>query len=74
MPTPTPTPSRSRTPTPTPAPTPTPTPNQAWTMEEDDHLMQLVRDHGPQSWSVIADKLPGRVGKQCRERYDGLGF
>ena len=60
-------------PYPYPCPTPTATPNQAWTMEEDDNLMQLVRDYGPQSWSVIADKLPGRVGKQCRERY-GLGF
>ena len=42
---------------------------RAWTAEEDANLLQLVKDHGAQSWSVIADKLHGRVGKQCRERY-----
>lgn len=42
---------------------------RAWTPEEDGKLLQLVKDHGAQSWTVIADKLPGRVGKQCRERY-----
>ena len=42
---------------------------RAWTAEEDAKLLQLGKDHGAQSWSVIADKLPGRVGKQCRERY-----
>ena len=41
---------------------------RAWTPEEDGKLLQLVKDHGAQSWTVIADKLPGRVGKQCRER------
>jgi hypothetical protein len=42
---------------------------RAWTAEEDANLLQLVKGHGAQSWSVIADKLQGRVGKQCRERY-----
>eukprot|EP00976_Prorocentrum_cordatum_P039551 803936-Prorocentrum_minimum.AAC.5 len=23
---------------------------------------------GPKKWSVIAQQLPGRIGKQCRER------
>ena len=42
---------------------------RAWTPDEDASLLQLVNDHGPRSWSVISKKLPGRVGKQCRERY-----
>lgn len=25
--------------------------------------------HGPQKWSFIAAQLPGRIGKQCRERW-----
>lgn len=41
---------------------------RAWTVEEDDSLLQLVREHGPRRWSVIASQLPDRVGKQCRER------
>ena len=39
-----------------------------WTTTEDQKLLQLVNDYGAQSWSVIADKLPGRGDKQCRER------
>ena len=42
---------------------------RAWTPDEDASLLQLVNDHGPRSWSVISKQLPGRVGKQCRERY-----
>ena len=41
---------------------------RAWTVDEDEQLMQLVQEHGPRRWSVIASQLPGRVGKQCRER------
>jgi len=40
-----------------------------WTDEEDrivcDHVAQL----GPRKWSKIASYLPGRIGKQCRERW-----
>ena len=39
-----------------------------WTLEEDQKLLELVNYYGAQSWIVIADELPGRVGKQCRER------
>jgi len=31
--------------------------------------MELVLKHGPQKWTFIADHLPGRIGKQCRERW-----
>lgn len=29
---------------------------------------RLVALHGPQKWTMIAEHLPGRIGKQCRER------
>ena len=40
-----------------------------WTQEEDSRIIALVKEHGPKKWSVIADYLPGRIGKQCRERW-----
>ncbi|TKY70919.1 Myb-related protein 3R-1 [Spatholobus suberectus] len=41
----------------------------SWTKEEDDCLIKLVRKYGIKRWSVIAKNLPGRIGKQCRERW-----
>jgi len=41
----------------------------AWRESEDEKLMDQVRIHGPKKWSLIAQCLPGRVGKQCRERW-----
>jgi len=40
-----------------------------WTEEEDAKVVELVKEHGPKKWSVIAGHLPGRIGKQCRERW-----
>ncbi|KMT12133.1 hypothetical protein BVRB_5g100850 [Beta vulgaris subsp. vulgaris] len=40
-----------------------------WTKEEDDCITEMVQKHGCRSWSVIAKCLPGRIGKQCRERW-----
>ncbi|ONK71888.1 uncharacterized protein A4U43_C04F13410 [Asparagus officinalis] len=40
----------------------------AWTKEEDDLILSQVKLHGTKNWSVIAKSLPGRIGKQCRER------
>ncbi|KAA8521131.1 hypothetical protein F0562_011716 [Nyssa sinensis] len=40
-----------------------------WTKEEDDHILKLVEKYGCKKWSVIAKSLPGRIGKQCRERW-----
>lgn len=31
--------------------------------------MDMVQRYGPKNWSVIANQLPGRIGKQCRERW-----
>ena len=38
-------------------------------LQEDDKIIDLVRKYGPTKWSIIAKSLPGRIGKQCRERY-----
>ncbi|XP_010464582.1 PREDICTED: myb protein-like isoform X2 [Camelina sativa] len=40
-----------------------------WTQEEDEKIVELVERYGPAKWSVIAQSLPGRIGKQCRERW-----
>lgn len=41
-----------------------------WTQEEDKTLVMAVQASGPkQDWSDIARVLPGRCGKQCRERW-----
>lgn len=40
-----------------------------WTEEEDKKVINLVKQHGPKKWSLIAQQLPGRIGKQCRERW-----
>jgi len=42
----------------------------AWTEEEDKILMTLVNEtQGKKKWAIIAKQLPGRIGKQCRERW-----
>lgn len=40
-----------------------------WTDEEDEIVTKLVSNFGPHHWSRIASYLPGRIGKQCRERW-----
>ncbi|ESQ55941.1 hypothetical protein EUTSA_v10027294mg [Eutrema salsugineum] len=40
-----------------------------WTAEEDRKLIRLVRQHGERKWAMISEKLEGRAGKQCRERW-----
>lgn len=37
-------------------------------MQEDDKIASLVGKLGAKRWSLIAHDLPGRIGKQCRER------
>ncbi len=39
-----------------------------WTFIEDRRLRQLV-EASPGKWNTIATSLPGRTGKQCRERW-----
>ena len=40
----------------------------AWQPEEDAKVVELVSKLGAKKWSTIASHLPGRIGKQCRER------
>ncbi|XVF89206.1 hypothetical protein PTKIN_Ptkin19aG0111500 [Pterospermum kingtungense] len=40
-----------------------------WSKEEDELIIELVNKIGPKKWSTIAQHLPGRIGKQCRERW-----
>lgn len=40
-----------------------------WSHSEDQLLLSLVATHGPTNWKVIADNIPKRKSKQCRERY-----
>ncbi|GMH85637.1 hypothetical protein TrST_g3614 [Triparma strigata] len=42
---------------------------RSWDRAEDLRLMELVTLHGTTKWSVVADELRSRSGKQCRERY-----
>ncbi|XP_057820931.2 uncharacterized protein LOC131033673 isoform X3 [Cryptomeria japonica] len=41
-----------------------------WTKEEDNKIVELVHKYGVKKWSFISQFLPGRIGKQCRERTD----
>jgi hypothetical protein len=41
----------------------------SWTREEDEVIINWVATHGATSWTKLAENLPGRIGKQCRERW-----
>ena len=41
---------------------------KAWTAAEDKILQEIVEKNGAHRWSTVAGNLPGRMGKQCRER------
>ena len=45
------------------------TQRKQWTQYEDDTVRRLVHLHGTRSWTLVAQNLPGRTGKQCRERW-----
>jgi len=44
-------------------------PKNIWVAEEDKKLLELIEVYGPSHWSTIASFMPGREGKQCRERW-----
>ncbi len=39
-----------------------------WTRDEDDIISECMLA-GITKWSEIAQRIPGRIGKQCRERW-----
>jgi hypothetical protein len=41
----------------------------SWTRQEDQMIISWVQVHGPTDWTKLAENLPGRIGKQCRERW-----
>lgn len=41
----------------------------SWTREEDEMIIRFVKQNGPKNWVKLAGMLPGRIGKQCRERW-----
>jgi len=40
-----------------------------WNPQEDQILADVVSKHGSKNWGFIANFIPGRTGKQCRERW-----
>ena len=40
--------------------------------EEDDQLRRLVEANGIKNWSLIAEQMPGRTARQCRERWTNV--
>ncbi|CAD8124550.1 unnamed protein product [Paramecium sonneborni] len=40
-----------------------------WQDDEDEKLLEWVKNNGPCKWSLCAENIAGRSGKQCRERW-----
>ena len=40
----------------------------AWEKDEDETIVRCIKN-GIVKWSEIAAHIPGRLGKQCRERW-----
>ena len=40
-----------------------------WSSAEDDRLRELVSVHSTKKWSIVAQNMRNRNGKQCRERW-----
>lgn len=41
----------------------------SWTRHEDEIIVQYVKENGTKNWRSLCNLLPGRIGKQCRERW-----
>jgi hypothetical protein len=44
-------------------------PKAKWSPDEDQVLLGLIQEHGAHHWNQLAEAIPGRTGKQCRERW-----
>ena len=40
-----------------------------WSYNEDCKLLSWIQTKGPKKWTACAQTIPGRTGKQCRERW-----
>lgn len=40
-----------------------------WSPAEDQIIFDYVKKYGTSNWSFISQQIPGRTGKQCRERW-----
>ena len=43
-----------------------------WAPAEDEILKAKIKEYGTQNWVIIAKYLPGRLGRQCRERWHNV--
>ncbi|KAF8683077.1 hypothetical protein HU200_045018 [Digitaria exilis] len=47
--------------------------DDSWVMDRFDELLRTLKEmvtlYGERKWAVISQHLPGRIGKQCRERW-----
>jgi len=43
-----------------------------WTKEEDEQILEHGTNVGDKDWKFLAEKLPGRVEKQCSNRFQRL--
>jgi hypothetical protein len=41
----------------------------SWKGSEDQAIVEWVAVNGPAKWAALASRLPGRIAKQCRERW-----
>jgi hypothetical protein len=41
----------------------------SWARDEDQAIVRHVEAHGTHDWTSPSTRLPGRTGKQCRERW-----
>jgi hypothetical protein len=41
-----------------------------FTEQEDNHLRALVSQFGVTNWNLIASQMPGRIARQCRDRWN----
>jgi hypothetical protein len=46
-----------------------PTGRQKFSLSEDNALLELVGQNGACNWQEIASHMPGRTGRQCRDRF-----
>jgi hypothetical protein len=46
-----------------------PHPRSKFTFEEDERLLNLVKQHGSDEWQQISRLMPGRNSRQCRDRW-----